>query len=42
MGSSFLTCLKKTGLLLPPAVGHESGMEAKEEQKEDALRGRQN
>lgn len=35
MASSFLTCLKKAGLLPSLAIGHGAGMEAKEEQKED-------
>lgn len=38
---SFLTCLRKAGLLLPLAVGHGAGMDAKEEQEEDGLGGRQ-
>lgn len=37
MASSFLTCLKKAGLLPPPAIGHGAGVEAKEEQEEDGL-----
>lgn len=41
MGSSFLTCLKKAGLLLPLAIGHEAGLDAREEQKEDSLWSRQ-
>lgn len=39
--SSFLTCLKKAGLSPSFVVGHGLGVEAKEEQKEDGLWGRQ-